>query len=319
MRRYFPLYTLFPSTLIIGTLFQLGDVIVFRRDEHHFEADVKKPRQGRGLRGGFKSPRRQLQNMAEDTVDDVLDASTALGDESYDNPEFVDSSAPSVESTEPKIDYSLIPQIPLGPHVNLSAFGPDGIDATHYTLVKVLTRPLGILHNLINVDIMCQFWPSSCKKEAEVRTKRSLFSKRRRRRRCTCPRPRRSSVSSPPESDSDFIDSPKRRFHFKNVEPVPEMLRDVVDVSQTVLDMYNDQQDRAISSSDDSSSEDDYDYESSDTSVSSQMPKLNVTHNTSPMPPKNVSTVVAAAKVKVSTPAPARKTTPASRNTASRG
>ena len=108
--------------------------------------------------------------------DDILPSSPA---------DDVDSETPTFVANYPygpvdaTINIEDLPQIPLGPHVNLSAFGPNGVRKAEYTIVKTLTRLPQLFLSAIGVgDLMCVVFPSTCKAPPLIGT-----TLRRRRRR----------------------------------------------------------------------------------------------------------------------------------------
>ena len=108
--------------------------------------------------------------------DDILPSSPA---------DDVDSETPTFVANYPYgpvdagINIEDLPQIPLGPHVNLSAFGPNGVRKAEYTIVKTLTRLPQLFLSAIGVgDLMCVVFPSTCKAPPLIGT---MLRRRRRR------------------------------------------------------------------------------------------------------------------------------------------
>ena len=108
--------------------------------------------------------------------DDILPSSPA---------DDVDSETPTFVANYPygpvdaTINIEDLPQIPLGPHVNLSAFGPNGVRKAEYTIVKTLTRLPQLFLSAIGVgDLMCVVFPSTCKAPPLIGT---MLRRRRRR------------------------------------------------------------------------------------------------------------------------------------------
>ena len=149
-------------------------------------------RQGRGLRlpGG-----RHLPGVGDKVGRGVSEAKDLLKDELlHISPDEIIPSSPAddVDSETPTfvanypygpvdagINIEDLPQIPLGPHVNLSAFGPNGVRKAEYTIVKTLTRLPQLFLSAIGVgDLMCVVFPSTCKAPPLIGT---MLRRRRRR------------------------------------------------------------------------------------------------------------------------------------------
>ena len=149
-------------------------------------------RQGRGLRlpGG-----RHLPGVGDKVGRGVSEAKDLLKDELlHISPDEILPSSPAddVDSETPTfvanypygpvdagINIEDLPQIPLGPHVNLSAFGPNGVRKAEYTIVKTLTRLPQLFLSAIGVgDLMCVVFPSTCKAPPLIGT---MLRRRRRR------------------------------------------------------------------------------------------------------------------------------------------
>ena len=149
-------------------------------------------RQGRGLRlpGG-----RHLPGVGDKVGRGVSEAKDLLKDELlHISPDEILPSSPAddVDSETPTfvanypygpvdagINIEDLPQIPLGPHVNLSAFGPNGVRKAEYTIVKTLTRLPQLFLSAIGVgDLMCVVFPTTCKAPPLIG---SMLRRRRRR------------------------------------------------------------------------------------------------------------------------------------------
>ena len=149
-------------------------------------------RQGRALRlpGG-----RHLPGVGDKVGRGVSEAKDLLKDELlHISPDEILPSSPAddVDSETPTfvanypygpvdagINIEDLPQIPLGPHVNLSAFGPNGVRKAEYTIVKTLTRLPQLFLSAIGVgDLMCVVFPSTCKAPPLIGT---MLRRRRRR------------------------------------------------------------------------------------------------------------------------------------------
>ena len=209
----------------------------------------------------------------------------------------------------PGVDITDLPQIPLGLHVNLSAFGgPNGIKASHYSTVKIFARPFQIFSDILGGgDVLCVVWPSSCKKSRRQRRspwrrrrfrRRYRFSTQRRRRpRVTshgkrAPASRRANspdnrVSPSHNSNSESPHAPvaegsttsRRHVSLGNVETIfsigNELVRTGVDTVERIFDISNDQYDRYGISEDEYEDASDYDDEAP--LLSDSFPQTNVT------------------------------------------
>ena len=224
-------------------------------------------RQGRGMAGmstgALRSLGRNLKSDLKDGQEDLEDLlHTTLSGEKRSSgiEEQGNVRAPSSPfHREAEIDLEYLPQIPLGPHVNLSAFGAEGVSGSQYQAIKQVLNPIQILVSFFGGgDVMCGVFPSTCPPHLP-RRKRSLrndvdamcvafpstcslrlprFKRSPRKNKYS-----RNGVSKKPSQS-------RRRIHAKNFPPVASAAEKVLsgglNSARLVLGMVNGQQDRRM-------------------------------------------------------------------------
>ena len=85
----------------------------------------------RNLSSDLKKGKRDRENLLATTLPKRTDPSRTEGKRKARS-----SSSPPSYSKESNIHMGHLPQIPLGPHVNLSAFGAGGVSGPQYQSIK---------------------------------------------------------------------------------------------------------------------------------------------------------------------------------------
>ena len=189
--------------------------------------------------GGMKSPDRNLssdlkkgqgdkENLLSTTLPKRTDPSRTEGKRKA-------RSSPPSFSKESNIYMGHLPQIPLGPHVNLSAFGAGGVSGSQYQSIKQALEPIQTLVSVFGgPDIMCGIFPSTC-----------LPRSRRRKR-----SPKRKSGKNSKNGGFKKPSSSGRKFRAKNLPHLfsagGKFISGGLTGAQTVLGMVNGQQDRRM-------------------------------------------------------------------------
>ena len=136
-------------------------------------------RQGRKIggmsTGGLRSLGRNLKSDLKEGQEDLGDLLfTTISGESGSSSVEGQGNARSFPSEKDHLNLDYLPQIPLGPHVNLSAFGAEGVSGSQYQSLKQVLTPLQALVSFFGGgDIMCQVFPSTCLPSHLPRRKRS--------------------------------------------------------------------------------------------------------------------------------------------------
>ena len=199
------------------------------------ERNVSESRQGRRIGGmsvgGLRSLGRNLKSDLKEGREDLEDLlHTTLSDEENSSNNGNTRSSPSSLSKQSDIDMEYLPQIPLGPHVNLSAFGAKGVSGSQYQSIKQVLTPIQTLVSFFGGgDVMCGIFPSTCPSRLP-RRKRS-------------PRKRKNGGSKKPSSSG-------RKVRVKNLPHLfssgGKFFSGSINGAKTILGMVNGQQDRRM-------------------------------------------------------------------------
>ena len=206
--------------------------------------NASESRQGRstgGIKVGGLEPLGRATNpdlkRGQGNVEDLLLTTlSGVKDSSHTERQRNVRSSPSSFSKATNVNVGHLPQIPLGPHVNLSAFGAGGVSGSQYQSIKQALDPIQMLVSVFGgPDLMCGIFPSTCL-PGPSRHKRS-------------PRKRNSSKNS---KNGGFKkpSSSGRKVRVKNLPHVfsagGKFLTGGLTGAQTILGMVNGQQDRRM-------------------------------------------------------------------------
>ena len=227
------------------------------------ERNVSESRQGRRIGGmsvgGLRSLGRNLKSDLKEGREDLEDLlHTTLSDEENSSNNGNTRSSPSSLSKQSDIDMEYLPQIPLGPHVNLSAFGAKGVSGSQYQSIKQVLTPIQTLVSFFGGgDVMCGIFPSTCPSRLPRRKRSpSLLGggdvmcrtsphtcPPRLSRRKRSPRKRKNGGSKKPSSSG-------RKVRVKNLPHLissgGKFFSGSINGAKTILGMVNGQQDRRM-------------------------------------------------------------------------
>ena len=186
--------------------------------------------------GGMESPNRNLSSGLKKGQGDREDLLSTTLPKGTDPPRVEGKrkarSSPPSFSKESNIYMGHLPQIPLGPHVNLSAFGAGGVSGSQYQSIKQALDPIQTLVSVFGgPDIMCGIFPSTC-------LPRSRRRKRSPRKRNFSKNNKQGGFKKPSFSG--------RKVRAKNLPHLFSAGEKGLTGAQTILGMVNGQQDRRM-------------------------------------------------------------------------